>query len=567
MKRLFCNKILCFSFFLFLSKTLIFSEENEVLTFPVEQSESQNENPISLDSDNNIEEKQSESEHSYQITNVVYTSLGMTRESALAKNVKIDKNAIFSSEDEFLVYLEKLKQEFENTRLLENISCTYEILKDSETDIFPITLFVSVSDSKHLLLLPRPGYNSNTGAQLKLKLKDNNFLGTMNVLNFDFNGRLGTDDEPQNFSLVTLGLNFDYTYPFSVFETEDEWSNEASFSWLLGSNRPDFSYITGLTVGLPFGKNSLKFYAKQGILADTDYESYDDYLYFKENVGVKLPLVLGYVDSFTPISFTPSLSFTYYWDKNGINVENEDLIGPELSQSNEFSIEQINWIGNMRDGYSLSTSLSATWNFQEAKLKPSFDIEAKYFKTFNRFISISADFYFYGMINSSQNAVGSRLRGIRDNQTYNGNSLYALKSPMGLQFSFDSPIHIITTNWLGWGNALFGSYEELSPFAKVALWLPYKLAKYVDFELQLSPFVDFALTYNDVTERYFNPKDGYYAAGLEVLVYPLRWKSFVIRGSLGLDVGRLLLSNALETSFRDTSVSPFEIFFGLGLNY
>ncbi len=97
--------------------------------------------------------------------------------------------------------------------------------------------------------------------------------------------------------------------------------------------------------------------------------------------------------------------------------------------------------------------------------------------------------------------------------------------------------------------------------------VPHKLFSVLNFELQASPFIDIALTRNRVANTIFKLQDGFYSGGIEVLIYPLKWKSFVVRTSLGFDLGKFFFEDKLNISWRDVSVSPYEIYFGLGLNY
>ena len=90
--------------------------------------------------------------------------------------------------------------------------------------------------------------------------------------------------------------------------------------------------------------------------------------------------------------------------------------------------------------------------------------------------------------------------------------------------------------------------------------------KYFNFDLQLSPFVDIALIYNKSTREWYNPKDGFYTAGLEVLVYPQKFSSYTVRASVGYDIGRKLLDDYLNMDWRE-DVSKYEISIGLGLHY
>ena len=57
-----------------------------------------------------------------------------------------------------------------------------------------------------------------------------------------------------------------------------------------------------------------------------------------------------------------------------------------------------------------------------------------------------------------------------------------------------------------------------------------------------------------------------YAGGLEVLVFPQKWKGMTVRASLGVDLGRLLLKGKINQDWRD-SVSKYELTIGLGLHY
>ena len=62
----------------------------------------------------------------------------------------------------------------------------------------------------------------------------------------------------------------------------------------------------------------------------------------------------------------------------------------------------------------------------------------------------------------------------------------------------------------------------------------------------MSPFFDAALCYNKITKKYFDLKDGFYGAGLEMIVYPVKWSGITIRASVGIDVGRKFFSNYIN---------------------
>ena len=84
--------------------------------------------------------------------------------------------------------------------------------------------------------------------------------------------------------------------------------------------------------------------------------------------------------------------------------------------------------------------------------------------------------------------------------------------------------------------------------------------------MQLSPFVDAALCYNKITHTFCNLKDGFYAGGVEVIVYPLKWSGITIRASVGMDIGRQFFSDKINMDWRE-NLSKYEFSFGFGLHY
>jgi hypothetical protein len=95
---------------------------------------------------------------------------------------------------------------------------------------------------------------------------------------------------------------------------------------------------------------------------------------------------------------------------------------------------------------------------------------------------------------------------------------------------------------------------------------------YLDFEMQFSPFIDIAFSHIYVPDadvsRTFHYKDGWYAGGIEMLVYPTKMRSLQGRVSFGVDLARTIgfLENKLDTSWRE-GVSRWELFIGIGLFY
>ncbi|MBP5443175.1 MAG: hypothetical protein J6Y60_08035 [Treponema sp.] len=502
----------------------------------------------------------------YRIHDINYECTGLTKPFALERNIKVDYDKKFSSDEELNVYIDHIVQQLENTRLLEDIDVSYELL-DPTDGYIPIDITIKVSDSSHFLIMPKPSYDSNTGFELELKLKDNNFLGFMNPLNLGLNFDYVSDDDHEDERRFRFGMDFSYDYPFSIGITEDTWTNDFSLDWTVGDDAPDFSFTTGIESSLPFGRNFLRASFKQSISRKESYKQYGDSVYFTENFGISLPLTIGRINDIIPVSYTPSFDITYHWDPDGIDPADTGLLGPTIAIRQNISVSNVNWKGNFRDGYEGSLSHYFSYNFNSGNFSPFLSITFSAFKAF-KYAGINFRAYGYAVLNDSQNNIGGKLRGTADNQYYDDASLgKALDTNLAISFNLDVPIHIITTDWMGWGKAIFGPYDELSPTMQKICWLPHKMFQYLDFELQISPFVDIGLTKNAASGRSLNPKDAFVDAGFEVLVYPTRFRSYVVRGSFGVDVGRKFLSRFFDTSWRDMSVKSYEISIGLGLHF
>lgn len=510
----------------------------------------------------------SEQNKFYKIADVTYVTNGKTNINVLKRNVEIDTEKLFSSEQELLEYTKVIQQQLINLRLLDNIELktekldSSEYLSEVENEIILYELTISFTDSKHLLILPKPGYDSNSGFELKVKMKDTNFLGLMNTFNLDFNGIYFHDDITDKKEL-SLGLNFDYSLPFQIKKFQNTWDNEFSFKWTLGHEKPEFSYNTGLSFIYPFKKTSLKLELHEMFTRDEDYEIFGDSVYFTNNEKLSYIIPITKINE-NKLTYTPAVEFIFNNDRDGINISNSDLSGPVGKIHHTLSLSNYNWINNFRNGNAFSLSNSYGWNFQTEKFIPSISLSAQYYKSFG-FASFTSSLYVFKYFNSSAK-IGDKLRGTRDNQFYKNTSTYALNTSAAIVLNLDFPVHLFTTDWFGLGLKLFGPYRELSPFAQKLTYIPYRLFKIADFEMQINPFIDIALTENSVTNKLFDLRDGFYNAGLEILIFPLKWKSYVIRTSVGFDMGKILLKNKLNWEWRN-NLPPYEIFFGLGLHY
>jgi len=485
----------------------------------------------------------------YRIKNVAYHITGLTRSSIIDRNIPVDKTRIFSNESSLVAYINDYKQQLENTRFFEKVDVDYTVEQADENDLCLVAIVVSAADSFHFIGVPYLKYNSNSGLELKLKVKDTNFLGNMNTMTSDIVFGIEQDSEYEPFHPV-IGFNFDFDFPFSLFTLKSIWTNNYGISYTFGDSSPEWDLSTGLDFSAPLtSRSSLEFSVTQGFYRDFDYSKYDDDTYFSDTAQMSLPVVLQYIDDWGKVTYTPYINATYKWDYNGIDPTNSDLSSPSVSIGQSISTSRINWENNFRTGLSISAGQSLSYNFQTYSVGPKFSIELKGYKGW-KYAGLCMDVYNFTGINTTEK-IGGRLRGIRDDQYINDTDTYACETDSALVVNLDLPIHLFSTH-----------------FTKG------KVMSKLNFEVQVSPFFDFALLHHKYSlndsikdDTYYYYKDGFYAGGLEVIVHPASWKSLQVRGSVGVDLGRLVLSRWINTDWRDSDSSKLEYTVGVGLHY
>lgn len=492
----------------------------------------------------------------FLISEVDYNIDGKTKPEAIERVIGINKTKIFQSEEELASYIEELKVLFENERNFQSSELSYEAVQSDNSEITNVKLTVSVKDSKHLLIVPYPKYDSNSGFSAKLKMRDTNPFGLLNTMNFDLVYETEKNDEDENKTDNKLGGSFDYRLPFKIGRVEASWNNADNIYYTFGENRPEFDANTGFTFTVPVAgaasasgsenRISVVFDVMQGIAGNFDYKKYGDEIYGKTDSKLSMPVLLARTKKLSKIQWGPYVSETARYDSDGIKESNEDLTGPIVFGGHEFSMGQINWIGNFRDGIYLSVDNAFGYNFQRKDFIPKIAAELNYFKAFGK-AGFNSRIRGFAMDNRREE-FASKLRGIVDKYYYKnyvneyGERTSSALAEVGLICNFDFPVHIFTTD--------FGQI--------------------FDFELQIAPFVDFAFVSNPKTGRTFAFQDGFYSAGLEVLVYPLKWRSIVVRGSAGVDVSRLCNFDSGTNDTADNwnnKLKAYEIFIGIGWHY
>lgn len=480
---------------------------------------------------------------SYQIVDVHYSLDGRTKEYALNKKLDIHKDTVFKTEEEFNLYIDFLTQKVSDQRILEDTNVSYELGAANEQGIIPVTVFISADETWNILPLPYPKYNSNSGFSLKLKVKDYNFLGTMEPLNFDL--EFYQEDEG---TTNVLGLGIDFSIPFQLGVLDAQWNNDISADYKFGDAKPSFSFSTGLDLAYAFKYVALQLEAEQSFDIDPSYKNYGDVFYATEYLKFSAPVtILRTTGSLGNITFTPFTTLTYYWDGNG--VKHPDLLGPTVGVGYSFSTGKVNWFGNFRKGFTSSLSHSYDYNFDTTQWSTELALNFQGFYFFNA-IGITTRAKLFTHYDIAQHKftdttnVAEWMRGVYDDESYNEGRA---AMPTGFVINLDFPIRIVQTDWRGWGKALFKR--------DMPSWF-----SFFDFELQVAPFLDIALSEAD-DYCLFHLYDGFYSAGLEVIVYPTKMRSIEVRASAGMDLGARLMEQDWRTK------RGLEIEFGIGLHY
>jgi hypothetical protein len=517
----------------------------------------------------------------YRIGDIRYELMGRTKAYALGLAVEVDQKRVFDSLVDLDIYVAKIRRELVNQRVFDVAEIVYELPQndgnaDSGTSATPIPVMITIMarDTFNFIVIPYPKYDSNSGWDIKLKLKDYNFLGLMQTLTADLVYQY--TDESEN----KIGFNLDYSFPFKLSPFDAQWLNSVSFSYTIGESEPEYGWTTGLKLVFPLDVIDLEFTVEHGLSRNFDYDwdnwnnadnkQYNDGFYFTDSAKFAVPIALTEFVGVSRVYFTPDVHFSYNWDPTDGVIKHPDLRGPVLGTGYSLSTSHIDWIGNYRKGFSLSAGQSLDYSFNdtvEDKIVPSVSIALSGFGAF-KYASISAriNLFSYFLADSAtaemsglnSKLIGTYLRGVKDDQR-------GSRTPAAFVLNGDLPVKVVSTNWRGWWKTVT---RHTAPG-----WF-----RFFDFELQASPFFDMALTRNtldstDHKPRDFSLKDGWYSAGMEFLIFPARWRSLVVRVSGGVDLTRFGPSSKIlnkvikpDMDWRE-SVSKYELFFGIGLFY
>ena len=489
----------------------------------------------------------------YSVKGSGFSFLGKTRPYVLKQKFPLDKKKTFNSREELENYIKNYEETLISSRDFDSVTIDYESTV-SENEVQEVRLIVDIVDSHHMLAVPLPKYTTENGASVKIKAKDTNFLGTLNTMNMslDLGKNTAGDFIPE--------LSFDFDYPFSIGNIDATFVNDYSLSYIVSNKEYkrgfEWDAKTGLQLSIPFEFLPLSLGIYQYVNGDLDYKYYEeeeesyffkdneDYLYFAEELTLGTSFKLTEFSNYTSLSYSPSIGIKWNWDGNGINNKNYSLASPTLSFSHSISNGKVNWNNNFRKGYNFSLSNSYSYTFIKNDLIPSVRFDAEYY--FNYIANDQEYWNQYGICSRFHSfyyfEVPTNGTKKRDTESFDGRLRGVLGSNCGSYYSgfvlnLDLPHNVFTTDFK---------------------------TQIINFNLQFSPFFDMAIYFDKNSEGSFNLyNNGYYCGGFEMLVNPLKWSSYTVRASLGIDLKGASHAN----NFLEAITNNMEIFIGIGLHY
>jgi hypothetical protein len=474
----------------------------------------------------------------FQIAAVEYDIKGLTMEASLRRAVQIDTKTQFASSTQFFEYIKKLEKEFKNIRTLESVQLEPLYTNPNGQNLSLVTLIVHTKDTFNFIAMPYPKYDSNSGTSLKLKIKDNNFLGTMQPLNFDLNWQNGVSR--------SIAANCDFVYPYDAGPLRASQAFETGFE--LDIDQPhklNFNFGTTSAFSYSYKFLTLVFGLSQSFEVNPDFgaaigkKGYRYYLQTKSFVS--LPMTITQVGDFGFLVYVPHFSLSKKW---AFSTEaNKAMKGVQITVGHSLGFGKVEWKKNFREG--LEFQITNDYSFDTSKKsKPDISFETTlkgYISFFNRIGIYSRVNFFYNLNKVQSNTAGKNLRGILDRR---------LNTDIALSWNIDLPIKIFST-----------SLEQTTDR---------KWTRFFDFELHAVPFLDFAFVHDFNSNRYFSPKDVWCSGGLELIIFPVKFRSIYVRASFGFDLRELKnvpgLIKLEGIATRDGERMS-EVFLGIGLHY
>jgi len=489
---------------------------------------------------NNPEYRQAEyrQDSVFVIDSFVFNVKGITRHFALINAAELIAGEEITGLSGLEKYIQDKTQLLINERVLkDNVRIDYTIGQMREDGKYPVDLVIYVEDTWNIIAIPRPQYDSNSGWDITIKARDYNFLGTMNALRFDLGYQY--DNEERNF----FNFMLDSDIPFEVFGLSWNFNFDHFFDYRPDMGQPIYyRNVTGLSVKLPVKETTITLGFEESLVYND--ENSDDYkplfgdfqegIFMSSNpyISWNIPLDVE-IGDYGGLSYTLRFSAVFPHEFPQWPLA-EYRKWPSLSFGHSIGFGRIDWIGNFLSGYSASIDNSFGYSFYTASvdgqpLSASYSITGKGHFIITDYFGISARIRYSQWINGPNDNAGSVLRGVLDGDIY---ADYILSLNLDLSF-------------------------RVLKF-RLSEWLTNEKLRIFDFDLHIAPIIDAAFSHDPRTGSLHGFNNLYVAGGIEIIVFPIFFRSLFLRVSAATDVYRILNKKGR---------GPIEIFIGTELHY
>jgi len=472
----------------------------------------------------------------FVINSFVFNIKGITRNFALVKAAGFIAGEEITGLSNLEKFINDKTQLLINERVLkDNVRIDHTIGSAREDGKYPVDLVIYVEDTWNLIAIPRPQYDSNSGWDITLKARDYNFFGTMTPLRFDVGYQY--DNEGRNF----VNFMLDSGIPFEFLGLEWDFNFDHYFNYRPDMGQP-FYYrnVTGLSVGIPLWSTSITIGFQETLVyndENSEKEKYGDFqegIYMNSNPYISWGIPLGIeAGEYGGISYSVNFSANFPHEIPVWPLA-EYRKWPSLSFGHSIGFGRIDWIGNFLSGFSAGMDNSFGYSFFNESvggnpLSISYSITGRGHFIITDYFGVSARIKYSQWFNSDNSSAGGSIRGVMDGDIYADYMLF---------LNLDLVLKVF----------MFRPSE----------WFKNEKLNILDIDFHAAPIIDIAFSHDPRTGSLQGFNNLNVAAGLEIIVFPLFFRSLFLRVSAATDVYRMLLTKER---------GPIEIFIGTELHY
>jgi hypothetical protein len=457
---------------------------------------------------------------------------GLSRPFALIQKADLITGVELKGESALEKYIRDKHQLLMNERVLDNVKIEYTIGDADEDNKYPVDFIINVKDTWNIVAIPRPQYSSNSGFDITVKARDYNFLGTMSPLRFDIGYQ--RDQHGQEF----YSLMLDSDIPFRAFGLIWNLNFDHDYTYRADlSQHHYYKNVTGLSVDLPFFFTTPKIGFDVAFIVNEEFDDIEKILYgdFQEGLYISFcPFISWRIpiykdDSLGDLVYTPRIMGTFNQEISPWILK-DIRKGPFVDFSHSLVFGRINWLGNFQQGYTTSINNSFNYDFYKYEietepLKSNVSFSAAAHFVFFDFFGFSSRLMYRQWFNTYNDKAANALRGILDKD---------ISTDFMISLNIDVPVRVLRIRPSQW----FDDFTRL-----------------FDFDLHLSPVVDFALYRNMEKDEIFTKDNFLVSGGMEMIIFPDFFRSLYLRISIAWDFSNI------------SKRTPMELFIGTDLHY